>query len=290
MKALHATILLSISLSNFSLHSMNIIRQKTHSSLTHRTIKHSVLKKNLISTKQANPFLKKAKQFFDMSDINNIASAGNIVAAGATGNPLYLLLIIPQILQRASTYLHMGKSAELKTFEKDVQFLLSKSIINRQFDNLLIIDWKTKSLTETSDIQQLKRLNLLAEHNSKISELKKEKSEVELSLIKESGYLFNMNNTPKLLNQAKKYLEATKVIDCSSLGVNAICIMGLMVPLVFTAFEGSNLDFLCTALNTIICSKNVHSSGNQNELNGSLQNAIEISKIKNLKNNQPINE
>src|SRR5436189_2096124 len=98
-----------------------------------------------------------------MNNINNVASLSSIIAASIASNPLYLLPIIPQMLNRTSTYLHMQE--ELPTqFEQDLAFLLeNKPTISYHLETINQINQKIKNLKEKADVPQLERLNLLTE-------------------------------------------------------------------------------------------------------------------------------
>ncbi|HEX4069337.1 MAG TPA: hypothetical protein VHX42_04520 [Candidatus Babeliales bacterium] len=195
MKALQI-IVSFIAINNFSLHSMISIP------------KNSCL--NTFKKKIYNPvFKKKALQFCKINDIENIATAGNIVATCATADPLFLLQTIPQLVHRTASYLQEQKTPPMQ-FDQDLKYFLQQPAVIDYLKTIKEIDQKINSFASFHNTK-------ISEHfNSEIFQLKKKKKEVSLKLIKEVEPLFQSYKNihiPTCIKKEALNLTLSKKID-----------------------------------------------------------------------------
>jgi hypothetical protein len=227
MKALQI-IVSFIAINNFSLHSMISIP------------KNSCL--NTFKKKIYNPvFKKKALQFCKINDVENIATAGNIVATCATANPLFLLQTIPQLVHRTASYLQEQKTPPMQ-FDQDLKYFLQQPTVINYLQTIQKINQKINSFTSLHNTK-------ISEHfNPKIFQLKKKKKEVSLKLIKEFEPLFqsykNIHIPTCIKKEAlnltlSKKIESRKDMAVGLYALSALCGLCSFMPMLFAGFTAA---------------------------------------------------
>lgn len=171
MKILHATILLSVATS-FSLHPMKPI--KTKRLQLGKTINNPVVKE-------------KSKHFFNLKNMDNIASAGNILSASLTGHPLFLLQMIPQMLHRTITYWDAQKKSP-SALSQDLNFFVQCNPII--FEHLDMLEKTTQKINflKTEPVSS----SLDEYYRDKIAQLENARMETKLDIIQEISPLINV--------------------------------------------------------------------------------------------------
>lgn len=198
MKLFHQIIILSI-VSSFSLYAMNIVPHKNKLLKCLKKIKHPA-------------FTEKTKQLCNMNDINILASTCNIIATGATGNPAWLYLVIPQMSYKVITFLREQTKKHPTLFDEDLALLATEPAIIEQLESIKKINGDIRisefESLKYNDQQRIKRLNLtksVNDHRNKIIKLEENNIEAKRALLEKIEPLLKAHKTVNISEVLKNY-------------------------------------------------------------------------------------
>ena len=174
----------------FSLHSMNIV--------LHRSKELNTLNKIHLSTRHCSTSKK-------LLCINTIAGIGGIILTQTTGDPLFLLPIIPHALNSICTFFTYAQTKPTQ-FEQDLEFLIDNK--PHIIDNITYINSTTQKIDDLRkkvSLPQVKRFDLIEQYEDEIAHLEQNRINSIHDFIKEISPLFKTYNMTDISDTLKNY-------------------------------------------------------------------------------------